>query len=85
MNTNTAQFCIISHLCFEAMLHLHVHIFYIFSDVVTIAIVNVSCAVLGIVLGIGGSVIAKRCRTQQERWVFYCGHVSACNKNFITT
>lgn len=52
------------------MLHVHVHIFNLFSDVVTTVIVNVSCAVLGIVLGIGGSVIAKRFRTQQERWVF---------------
>lgn len=57
------------------MLHLQVHIFYIFSDVVTIAIVNVSCAVLGIVLGMGGFVIAKRCRTRHERWVFYFGHM----------
>ena len=68
------------------MLHLQVHIFNIFSDVVTIAIVNVSCAVLGIVLGMGGSVIAKRCRTRQERWVFFFWtYVSACKNNFITT
>lgn len=60
------------------MLHLQVHIFNIFSDVVTIAIVNVSCAVLGIVLGMGGSVIAKRCRTRQERWVFFFLDICFC-------